>query len=314
MKNQCKVLFFTLTISFLFTLSACDPTNLFSFQSTPPTSENIHVSPEELDVSLGRKGLIDSLGKWNYYAARKTVADYGKVPTAHNFLKTPSLAIPTTNVGYDVVDSVGNEGFEESVNPELPEDSLWFDTEEKEENRPQDTEDVRYYALYDWGTFTVERTVYFQIELTDETAFLGSRLGVGTVEVAVALGDYHDDLNMITFRNGDTFYSCMYHGYYGINENTGADKYAFAAYRYIDGFYYVKNLNYEHYEFHLEIGKGDAVFYCQYRHTADEDEQVRVIENTTYCIDQTVTYTIEELEAYFNGEINDEPEANDNIL
>ena len=254
---------------------------------------------------MGRKGLINSLGKWNYYAAKKTIADYGITPTASLSSTAPALIIPTTNMGYD-----------EST-PEF-----WVDSEEAETSqidtpsqsqdpsRPQDTEDVRYYDLYSWGELTIERTVYFQMELTDETAFLGRILGTGTVEVAVALGDYLADLSMITFRNGDNFYSCMYHGYEGVNEETGAEVYSFAAYRYIEGFYYVKNLKYEHYKFYLEIREDSVDFYCDYSHSGEENEQVRVIKGTSYCIDQKVTYTIEELEAYFNGEnVNEVPDS-----
>ncbi len=283
---------FLTAIALIFTcalcLSACNPLAFLSSDSTtepPPT-------PESFDTSLGRKGLINSLGKWNYYAAKKTIADYGITPTACPSFTAPALIIPTTNMGYD-------ESTQE----------FWVDSEEAETStseidtpsRPQDTEDVRYYDLYSWGELTIERTVYFQMELTDETAFLGRILGAGTVEVAVALGDYLADLSMITFRNGDNFYSCMYHGYEGINEKTGAEVYSFAAYRYIEGFYYVKNLKYEHYKFYLEIREDSVDFYCDYRHSGEENEQVRVIEDTSHCIDQKVTYTIEELEAYFNG-------------
>ena len=273
----------------LLAFSACNLSLIFP-TSGKESTENPPPKPDIVDTTLGRNGLIDSLGKWNYYAAKKTIADYGTPAPLHANAFTSGKILPLSGFGYE--DSEGN---------------VWEDPTDKEDTQsattpPPDTEDIVYYDLYEWGEFTVQRTVYFQMELTDETAFLGSRLGVGTVEVAVALGDNHDDLNMITFRSGDNFYSCMYHGYEGLNEETGAEKYAFAAYRYIDGFYYVKNLKWEHYEFHLEVGNGDAVFRCQYRHTGDEDEQVRVIENTTYCIDKTVTYTIEELENYFSGD------------
>lgn len=281
----------------LLAFSACNLSLLFP-TSDKESTENTPPKPDIVDTTLGRNGLINSLGKWNYYAAKKTIADYGTPAPLHANALASGKILPLSGFGYE--DSEGN---------------VWEEPTDKEDTQsattpPPDTDDVVYYDLYSWGEFTVQRTVYFQMELTDETAFLGSRLGVGTVEVAVALGDNHDDLNMITFRGGDNFYSCMYHGYEGINEETGAEKYAFAAYRYIDGFYYVKNLKWEHYEFHLEVGDGDAVFRCQYRHTGDEDEQVRVIENTTYCIDKTVTYTIEELENYFS--VGDKTENTNN--
>ena len=269
-------------------LTACNPLTLLSSstqESTPPTTEII-------DTSLGKRGPINSLSKWNYYAAKKTIADYGTTPIAHEFPECYTLAKSLSNVYYD-----------DSADAEYPETNIpKEETQSAETNRPQDSDDVRYYDLCNFGELTVERTVYFQMELTDENGFLARQLGVGTIEVAVALGDYLADLSMITFRNGDKFYSCMFHGYYGLNEKTGAEVYAFAAYRYIDGFYYVKNLKYEHYEFYLEVSATDVDFYCKYRYTGEDDEQVKVLKGTSYCIDQKVTYTIEELEAFINGE------------
>ena len=268
--------------------TACNPLAFLisnTQESTPPT-------PDIIDTTLGKSGLINSLSKWNYYAAKKTIADYGIAPTSYAFSDNSALATPMSNVYYD--DSADAEYPEEETSKE--------ETQSAETNRPQDGDGVYYYDLCDFGELTIERTVYFQMELTDENGFLARHLGVGTVEVAVALGDYLADLSMITFRNGDKFYSCMYHGYYGFNEKTHAEVYAFAAYRYIDGFYYVKNLKYQHYEFYLEVSATDVDFYCKYQHMDEEDEQVKVLKDTSYCIDQKVTYTIEELEAYFSGE------------
>lgn len=294
-------------------LSACNIATFFSLDNDSSTPKL--VPGEMLNTNLGRNGLIDSLGKWNYYAAKKTVADYGKTPTAYQSLKTSSLIRPMASSDYHV-DSVGNEGFDKEDTPETP-NTPPMDTDTEVEpsipDRPQDTDTVRYYDLYTYGELTIERTVYFQMELTEEDGFLARHLGVGTVEVAVALGDYLADLSMITFRNGENFYSCMYHGYEGFNEETGAEIFSFAAYRYIDGFYYVKNLQWEHYKFYLEVGADGIAFYCDYTYSGETTETVRVIEGSNYCIDQTVTYTIEELEAYFNGENVDETATESNL-
>ena len=289
----CAVMALT-TLAF----SACNP--LISLSSDSQTSQN--ESSQKQDILLPppslSAGFINSLDKFNYYAARKTVDDY----LATKAVKTTNWG--TLYSGEAVVDSAYDE--------DIPTNDYGEDTSAKEENgyeppdsidtnRPQDTETKVYYDLYSWHTFTMKRTIYFQIELSDENAFLGANLGTGIVEVAITMGDIHDDLNMITFRNGDKFFSCMYHGYMGINEETQADKYSFAAYRYIEGFYYVKDLQYKHFQFHIEVGAmGDAVFTCDYRHSGYENEPVTVVENSTYCINKEVTYTLEELEEYFN--------------
>lgn len=281
--------------------TACNPLAFLSSdeknsQNESSQNQDILLPPPNLSA-----GFINSLDKLNYYAARKTVDDY----LANKAVKSTNWG--TLYSGEAAVDSAYDEDISNSEYSE--------DVSEKEENgyeppdsidtqRPQDTDTKFYYDLYDFGAFTVKRTIYFKIELTDENAFLGKNLGTGIVEVAISMGDIYDDLNMITFRNGDKFFSCMYHGYYGRSEESFAEKFAFAAYRYIEGFYYVKDLQYEHFEFHVEVSAiGDAVFTCDYRNSGFENEPVTVVKNSTYYIDKEVTYTIEELEKYFNPSI-----------
>lgn len=303
MKNKLRFVSATLALAMTtFAFSACNPLAFLTSDiqsSEQQSSQEKDLPPPPPDVSTG---FINSLDKLNYYAARKTIDDHLASKAVRN-TTWGSLysgeAANDSDYGEDSIDS--DYGEDVSDTPEYY-DSAETDTASAQ--RPQDTDTKVYYDLYNWGAFTVKRTIYFQIELSDDTAFLGSRLGTGIVEVAISMGDIYDDLNMITFRNGDDFFSCMYHGYEGVNEETLAEKYAFAAYRFIEGFYYVKDLQYEHYEFHIEVGAvGDAVFTCDYRHTGTDNEPVKVVENSTYCIDKEVTYTIEELESYFNPSV-----------
>ena len=300
MKNkrrlQCAI--FALTMAML-TFSACTllgflpPTNgssSYSSESSSSIEQDILTPPLPPPTSAG---FINSLDKLNYYAARKTIDDH----LGNKAVK--SIGNAEEFSGEDFVDSVYGED-----TSELPEYHDSMETDSVDTQRPQDTDTKRYYDLYNFGAFTVKCTIYFQIELTDETAFLATRLGAGRVEVAISIGELYDDLNMITFRNGDKFFSCMYHGYYGKNLETHADKFSFAAYRYIEGFYYVQDLEYEHYEFYIEASPiKDVVFTCDYHNTGFENEPVTVVENSTYYIEKKVSYTIEELEEYFNPSI-----------
>ena len=305
MKKKLRFFYATLALTAsTLVFSACDP--LSFLQSETSTSQK-H-SSETQDIlelpPVNATGLINSLDKLNYYAARKTIAEHlaNKAVKSDGYAEElSSEAALDSDYGEDTIDS--DYGEDVSETPEYGDSTE--PTDSAETQRPQDTDTKVYYDLYDWGTFTVKRTVYFQINLSDENGFLASRLGTGIVEVAISMGDIYDDLNMITFRNGERFFSCMYHGYEGINEATNAQKYAFAAYRFIEGFYYVKDLQYEHYEFHIEVSElgDDAVFRCDYRYSGEADEQVTVVENSTYCIDKEVTYTIEELEEYFNPSV-----------
>lgn len=59
----------------LLAFSACNLSLLFP-TSDKESTENPPPKPDIVDTTLGRNGLIDSLGKWNYYAAKKTIADY----------------------------------------------------------------------------------------------------------------------------------------------------------------------------------------------------------------------------------------------
>ncbi|MBR4942559.1 MAG: hypothetical protein IKZ28_00875, partial [Clostridia bacterium] len=168
--------------------------------------------------------LINSLDKWYYYAGKKTLEEY--FASSLNCTESTGEIVPVADYGYGYETSDGKV-----IEGESPVDNG---------NIPPSNDTVVYYDLCDFNELVVNRTVYFQMELTEEDGFLARRLGTGKVEVVVSLGDYDEDLSMITFRNGDKFYSCMYHGYGGLNEETGAEKYYFAAYRYIEGFYYVK--------------------------------------------------------------------------
>lgn len=271
-----------------FSLSSC----VISFPKENekiPSEKNELKNPPEVD---GR--LINSLDKLNYYAAMKTIMDYqgGK----GNLM---AVQMAKTVIADD--DKIGEDS--ESQN-DIQYDDDQSGTNESNGNEsstlPEDDGNKFYYDLYQWGSYTVNRTIYFKIELTDANGFLASRLGTGTVEVVISIGDNYDDLNMITFRNGDKFFSCMYHEYDGIDEQTGAEKFCFAAYRYIEGFYYVKQLDLEHYKFYVKIGKDNVDFYCDYLYTGEETENVSVVKNSGYCIEKTVTYTIEELESYFS--------------
>ena len=106
---------------------------------------------------------------------------------------------------------------------------------------------------------------------------------------------------MITFRNGDRYYSCVGLGT-AYDKETFTEHYYFSAHKYIEGFYLVKNLNWEHYEFCVSVRHGEVVeFTCDYRHTGKENERPSVIEDSTYTVDKTVTYTVAELEEYFNA-------------
>lgn len=295
-----RILSTVMTLAML-ALTACNPLSFFTSENESSSNDNSQKTDILLPPPNLSDGFINSLDKLNYYSARKTVDDYltnqAVKTTAWGTLYS-SESNADSDYGEDIIDSnYGEDVSEKAENGYEQPDSV--DTQ-----RPQDTDTKVYYDLYEWGGFTVKRTVYFQIELSDETAFLGANLGTGIVEVAISIGELHDDLNMITFRNGDKFFSCMYHGYKGINEETQAEKYVFAAYRYIEGFYYVKDLQYKFFQFHVEVGElGDAVFTCDYRNSGYENEPVTVVENSTYCIDKEVTYTIAELEEYFHPSV-----------
>lgn len=159
-----------------------------------------------------------------------------------------------------------------------------------------------YYQLDPSETFSVTNVVFFRIEIKNADGFLASKVGTGIVDVVITENSLEP---MITFKNGERYYSCC--------QNAGNRKgKTYSSHKYIEGLNIVKNLEQENYSFTViydnfnqnyegvtamgltcassSINGGDAA-----------DGELPIV-SKTYVSNQNIELTIGELEAYFNAD------------
>lgn len=163
-----------------------------------------------------------------------------------------------------------------------------------------DTQKVYDYAFDPNETFTVTRAIFFQIEIRNEEGFLASKIGTGIADVVITENSLEP---MITFKNGDRYYSCC--------ENTRLDNgKLYSTHKYIDGFYIVKNSEQENYSFSVLYDNfnldyrnvsADSVICDSYQNGGSSpDGEMAVVGKTRVSTDGG-TFTVRDLEQYFNS-------------
>lgn len=256
--------------------------------NTPPVWEGI-----DLDV-------IDSLDKLNYYSALYVLGNptsYGKSASDLGTRILPLAAYDTD----DKPDSDSSYGYEQDT--DIPSDT----TESQDpsdnndgSNQTGSFEGIYYYSLSPNDVFSFDKVSMFQIELTDEKGFLAYQLGLGTVDVVISENCIWDD-SLITFRNGDKFFSCLSNGC-GYDQQTGNFVWEFSTHKFISGFYIVKNIEQENYSFSIEIdGAGQAIsFTCaEFKNGGPRaDQNVKIVSSTVFSTDGG-SFTAAELDQYY---------------
>lgn len=151
--------------------------------------------------------------------------------------------------------------------------------------------------------FTITMVTYFTIELNDEKGFLAQKLGgTGLVEVVVTKNNIDYVGELITFKRGDRYYSCLQNGN-GYDTDTNIANSEFSSHKYIKGFNIIKNKEQENYAFTVHydgtkvIGFECAPFHNSPSHYTVDD--VTLIEDFCVVLFTKQTFTIEELEVYF---------------
>lgn len=162
-----------------------------------------------------------------------------------------------------------------------------------------DTQKVYDYAFDPNETFTVTRAIFFQIEIRNEEGFLASKIGTGIADVVITENSLEP---MITFKNGDRYYSCC--------ENTRLDNgKLYSTHKYIDGFYIVKNSEQENYSFSVLYDNfnldycnvsADSVICSSYQNGGSSPDGEMAVVGKTRISDAGGSFTVSELERYFN--------------
>ena len=250
---------------------------------------------DELDLQI-----INSIDKLNYYSAIRVL---------DGETKSKSTSFTTSNYKISSLTTYGED-------EEIPSDSTETNNPEMPTDSSENQEDVLipgviFYELSPDDVFSFEKVSKFTIELTDENGFLASKLGIGVVEVVVTENCIWGD-SLITFRNGDRFYSCLTNGY-SYNHNTGGCTWQFSTHKFVEGFYIVKNIVDENYSFNVEMdAEGQVIaFVCRGFKVggARADKNVKVISSTNISIDGAA-YTLSELDAYFKNKKQNENSEN----
>lgn len=249
------------------------------------------------NVVLPTGGLhIESIDMLNYYSAIRVLTS-----SQGNVFSTLSAGRGSTH-GIRLL-AAGEETppFETTAPPPPEPEPL---PQPPEVSEPSELPEIYYYELEPDAVFYIEKVSFFQIELTDETGFLASKLGTGVVDVVITEGftDYYDD-PMITFKNGDRYFSCLLNG--GIRSDGSSYSYMeFSTHKYIEGFYIVKNFVQENYAFIVSIVDNQVEYFeCANWDRGEHPDGVLPVVSKTYVSNESFSYTIAELEEYFNAGI-----------
>lgn len=254
----------------------------------PPTPNlNISAAPYwATDATV----TVDSLDALNYYAAASVLRGANLLGAADDAPMLSLLAetdTPETSAGFDTP-PITSEG-------------------RPSENTPTESipEDMISYELDPDGTYTITEVSYLQIRLTDEDGFLASKVGVGNVDVMITQISFFGNPpeGIITFRNGDRFYSCCENSG-GIREN-GESYRQFSTHKYVQGNYLIKNLSQENYAFEITydlLGNAVSIVCSPFKAGGDRaDSDISVVYSIAR-IEVDVTLTISQLEDFFRAE------------
>lgn len=155
--------------------------------------------------------------------------------------------------------------------------------------RPTDPEeDIYYYEISPEDTFYVSEVYFFRIEVPEDS-YLAGKVGAGTVDVVISDALWDDF--MITFKNGENYFSCLTNGY-------SPDDMDFSTHKYIQGYNVVKNFQQENASFHVSFGPEGQVWYFDEN---DYPNGTFPVLGQTYVAEVETYFTIDDLEAYFRG-------------
>jgi len=243
---------------------------------------------------------INSIAKLNYYAAIRMIS---KEPEATGYNIN---GVKTEASDYGFVFLSNGAGVDEPEKPPVPETTgpdgyQEPDVTPSNPTPPSYDEDIYYYSLDPNEPFYINKVSIFQIELTDETGFLASKLGLGVVDVVISEECIWGE-SLITFRNGDNFYSCLSDGW-GYDRQSKEQYWHFTTHKYVEGFFIVKNFEQENYGFFIKMDMEGQVleFNCSQTQNGGShvDKNVKVI-STTVISEEGRSFTVSELENYFN--------------
>lgn len=221
---------------------------------------------------------INSLDKLNFYAVKKAIAENGVVLLSDSSQK-PKVTTLANNKGFKLLNLANSTATDINSN----------------------------------STFTITMYSYFTITLNDTKGFLAQKLGgTGSVEVVITRNNFN---NMITFKKGERYYSCL-------QTSATENAMSFSSRKYVNGFKLVENFEQENYEFNVYFESDKVIgMNCgrfegngNYKYVADD---IKFNDNFCFVIHKKQTFTAEQLEGLFasnNSFIDDGIVLNDGTV
>lgn len=203
---------------------------------------------------------INSLDKLNFYAVKKAIAENGIVLLSNSAQK-PTVARLVNHTSFGILNLANSTATNIGAN----------------------------------STFTITMYSYFTITLNDTRGFLAQKLGgTGSVEVVITRNNFN---NMITFKKGERYYSCL-------QTSLTERAMSFSSHKYVNGFKLIENYDQENYEYTVYF-EGDKVvgMNCgrfegngNYKYVADD---IKFNDNFCFVVHKKQTFTAEQLEGLF---------------
>ena len=230
-----------------------------SNSSTQNNSNNN--SDDNISSSITTENVkINSLDKLNFYAVKKAIAENGVVLLS-NLAQKPKVATLANNTSFRLLNLANSTATSINAN----------------------------------STFTITMYSYFTVTLNDTRGFLAQKLGgTGAVEVVITRNNFN---NMITFKKGERYYSCL-------QTSATENAMSFSSRKYVNGFKLVENFEQENYEFNVYFESDKVIgMNCgrfegngNYKYVADD---IKYNDNFCFVIHKKQTFTAEQLEGLF---------------
>lgn len=244
---------------------------------------------------------IDSFDKLNYYAAKKMLGDHraDALSSASGTVSAlfRSDSFDRENGGIRLLADL-TETDRGGTNP----DESYMGEEETDDGK-MGAKDVVGFCDIGGETFTITTAIHFVLQVTTEDEFLASRVGVGEVEAVITdLKIGRTSYAMITFKNGDAYFSCLSE----MDELSGGEN-RFYTHLYIKGFYFYKDLTQGISTFRVNFDAENetvlSVDWIPYHRRPAEAPvyPLALLENSTEVSFEYYEFTLYELEEYYNG-------------
>lgn len=146
------------------------------------------------------------------------------------------------------------------------------------------------------SSFTITMYSYFTVSISDVNGFLAKKLGsTGSVEVVITKNNFS---NMITFKKGNRYYSCL--------ETASSEKQiSFTTNKYVNGFNLIENKDGENYEFTVSF-EGDRVvginckrYLASGSNFKNSPDEINLNNNFSFLIFKKQTFSAVQLEKMF---------------